>query len=77
MTSDGLNAMKGFYDYRLVTLSVLIAICAAYAALELASRTAAAKGRSRIAWLAGGATGSANSDCHRSSYAGNTLNNVD
>ena len=56
MTSDGLNAMKGFYDYRLVTLSVLIAICAAYAALELASRTAAAKGRSRIAWLAGGAT---------------------
>ncbi len=56
MTTDGLNAMKGFYDYRLVTLSVLIAICAAYAALELASRTAAAKGRSRIAWLAGGAT---------------------
>src|SRR5207245_7241533 len=34
----------------------LIAICAAYTGLELASRTAAAKGRSRIAWLAGGAT---------------------
>ena len=48
--------MKGFYDYRLVTLSVVIAICAAYAALELAGRTTAAKGRTRIAWLAGGAT---------------------
>ncbi|HEY1271919.1 MAG TPA: MHYT domain-containing protein [Terriglobales bacterium] len=48
--------MKGSYDYRLVVLSVLIAICAAYAALELAGRTTAAKGRVRLAWLAGGAT---------------------
>src|SRR5882757_1436995 len=48
--------MHGSYDYRLVVLSVLIAICAAYAALDLAARTTAAKGRIRLAWLAGGAT---------------------
>src|SRR6266480_6813019 len=48
--------MHGSYDYRLVVLSVLIAICAAYAALDLAARTTAAKGRARLAWLAGGAT---------------------
>ncbi|HKN37454.1 MAG TPA: MHYT domain-containing protein [Terriglobales bacterium] len=48
--------MTGFYDYRLVALSVVIAICAAYAALELAGRITAASGRVRSAWLAGGAT---------------------
>src|SRR5919197_5266390 len=48
--------MQGSYDYRLVILSVLIAICAAYAALDLAARTTAAKGRIRLAWLGGGAT---------------------
>jgi two-component system, sensor histidine kinase and response regulator len=48
--------MSGSYDYRLVALSVLIAICAAYAALDLAARTTAATGRVRIIWLAGGAT---------------------
>ena len=48
--------MQGTYDYRLVVLSVLIAICAAYAALDLAARTTAAKGKIRVAWLAGGAT---------------------
>src|SRR5712691_12896291 len=47
--------MRGSYDYRLVVLSVLIAICAAYAALDLAGRITAAKGRLRLAWLAGGA----------------------
>lgn len=47
--------MTGLYDYRLVTLSVLIAICAAYSALELASRTTAASDKWRLAWLAGGA----------------------
>src|SRR6266536_4073506 len=47
--------MHGYYDYRLVILSVLIAICAAYAALDLAGRTTAARGRLRLAWLAGGA----------------------
>jgi PAS domain S-box-containing protein len=47
--------MTGSYDYRLVALSVLIAVCAAYAALELAARTTAARGRARLLWLAGGA----------------------
>ncbi len=50
------TALPGWYDYRLVALSVLIAMCASYAALDLASRTAAAHGRSRFAWLGGGAT---------------------
>src|SRR5229473_2539651 len=48
--------MTGSYNYHLVTLSVLIAVCAAYAALELAGRTTAARGRVRLAWLVGGAT---------------------
>src|SRR5579864_1332026 len=48
--------MTGYYDYRLVALSVLIAICASYAALDLAGRTTAASGRVRLAWLAGGAS---------------------
>ena len=47
--------MSGLYDYRLAALSVVIAICAAYAALDLAARTTAASGRLRIAWLSGGA----------------------
>jgi two-component system, sensor histidine kinase and response regulator len=47
--------MSGLYDYRLVALSVVIAICAAYAALDLAARTTAASGRLRIAWVSGGA----------------------
>src|SRR5690349_22161373 len=49
------EVIRGSYDYRLVVLSVVIAICAAYAALDLAARTTAAKGRMRIAWLWGGA----------------------
>jgi two-component system sensor histidine kinase/response regulator len=53
--SPPIKAMIGSYDYRLVTLSVLIAVFAAYAALDLAGRTTAASGRIRIAWLAGGA----------------------
>src|SRR5882672_7199003 len=47
--------MTGSYDYRLVTLSVVLAICAAYAALDLAGRTTASRGRVRLVWLAGGA----------------------
>ena len=48
--------MTGSYDYRLVILSVVMAICAAYAALDLAGRTTASRGRVRLVWLAGGAT---------------------
>src|ERR1700676_3761515 len=47
--------MTGSYDYRLVTLSIVMAVCAAYAALDLAGRTTASRGRARVVWLAGGA----------------------
>lgn len=47
--------LKGTYDLRLVALSVGIAMCAAYAALDLAGRTSATQGRARFAWLTGGA----------------------
>src|SRR6266568_1486499 len=50
------NAMVGSYNYHLVTLSILIAIFASYAALEFAARITAASGRVRMVWLAGGAT---------------------
>lgn len=48
--------MASSYDYRLVALSVVIAICASYAALDLAGRVTAARGRARAIWLIGGAT---------------------
>src|SRR2546428_4804472 len=48
--------MVSSYDYRFVTLSVVIAILASYAALDLAGRTPAARGPVRFAWLVGGAT---------------------
>jgi two-component system, sensor histidine kinase and response regulator len=50
------SALRGSYDYRLVALSVLIAVLASYAALDLAARVTAARGRIRFAWLFGGAT---------------------
>jgi PAS domain S-box-containing protein len=45
----------GWYDYRLVTLSVAIAMLAAYAALDLGGRVTSARGGARLAWLSGGA----------------------
>ncbi len=45
----------GTYDWRLVTLSIAVAILSAYAALELAGRVTAARGVMRTAWLSGGA----------------------
>jgi len=48
--------MTGSYDYGLVVLSVAISIFAAYAALDLAGRTTASRGRVRLVWLVGGAT---------------------
>ena len=44
------------YDYRLVVLSVAIAVFSSYAALDLAGRVTAARGRICVAWLAAGAT---------------------
>jgi PAS domain S-box-containing protein len=49
------EVIKGSYDYRLVALSVLIAVLASYAALDLAARVTAAHGGMRFAWLFGGA----------------------
>jgi PAS domain S-box-containing protein len=45
----------GSFDYRLVALSVLIAILASYAALDLAGRVTSAQGKVRLFWLNGGA----------------------
>ncbi|MGA8504749.1 MAG: EAL domain-containing protein [Candidatus Sulfotelmatobacter sp.] len=44
------------YDYRLVSLSVVIAIFASYTALDLAGRVTATRDQARLAWLIGGAT---------------------
>src|ERR1700761_2077044 len=47
--------LRAHYDYRLVTLSICIAICAAYAGVGLAERVAVSKGRWKTFWIAGGA----------------------
>src|ERR1700757_736032 len=47
--------LTGSYDYNEVARSVLIAIVASYAALDLAGRVTAARDRARLAWLGGGA----------------------
>jgi PAS domain S-box-containing protein len=46
--------MTGSYDPTLVGLSIAIAVFASYVALALSARVAAARGRIRGAWLAGG-----------------------
>jgi PAS domain S-box-containing protein len=48
--------MTSHYDPGLVALSVMIATCASYAALDLAGRTRAADGSRRWIWLTGGAS---------------------
>jgi two-component system sensor histidine kinase/response regulator len=55
LTMPPAASLAGSYDYRLVALSVLIAMLASYAALDLAGRLTAARGRARFTWLAGGA----------------------
>jgi two-component system, sensor histidine kinase and response regulator len=49
------HVLLGSYDYRLVALSVLIAVLASYAALDLAGRVTCARGTARGLWLGGGA----------------------
>lgn len=49
------TALVGSYDYRLVALSVLIAMIASYAALDLGGRVTASRGSLRSIWLMGGA----------------------
>jgi len=46
---SGAAFLAGRYDFRLVALSILIAICASYTALGLVSRTSAARGAARLA----------------------------
>ncbi len=50
--------MAGSYDFRLITLSILISLLAAYGALELAERITAARGEAWFWWVIGGATAS-------------------
>lgn len=47
--------IAGSYDFRLVALSVFIAVLSSYAALDLAGRVTAARGGIRMVWWAGGA----------------------
>jgi two-component system, sensor histidine kinase and response regulator len=47
--------LTGSYDLRLVAMSVLIAILAAGAVLDLAGRVTLSRGKARCRWLAGGA----------------------
>ena len=47
--------LMGSYNYALVALSVMIAIFASYAALDLTGRVTAARGWTQAAWLLGGA----------------------
>ena len=47
--------MAGTYNYWLVALSLVVASFASYAALDLATRLTAARGRPARYWLIGGA----------------------
>jgi PAS domain S-box-containing protein len=49
------HVLSSSYDLRLVALSVLIAIAASYAALDLAERITSARGFARFVWLSCGA----------------------
>src|SRR5579871_3159722 len=50
-----MSGLHGTYDLRLVALSVILAIAASYAALDLAGRIASARGWVRATWLICGA----------------------
>lgn len=51
-----MTVLDASYDYRLVALSIVIAIVASYAALDLAGLVTATRNKTRVAWLFGGAT---------------------
>lgn len=53
---NSFTAMSGSYDHGLVALSILLAMVASYAALDLAGRVTSARGRVRTVWLSCGAT---------------------
>ena len=50
-----MTELRGYYSPGLVALSVIIAVLASSAALDLTNRVTAARGRARALWLAGGA----------------------
>jgi PAS domain S-box-containing protein len=50
-----MTVLSGSYDYRLVALSIMLAMFASYAALNLAGRVTSAHGWVRIVWLSAGA----------------------
>jgi diguanylate cyclase (GGDEF)-like protein/PAS domain S-box-containing protein len=52
---NSMTVLSGSYDYRLVALSVALAVFASYAALDLAGRVTSAQGRVRAIWLSAGA----------------------
>src|SRR5579871_2847447 len=54
MTSPAIF-LTASYDYRLVIVSVLIAVFASFSALDLAGRVTSARGVARANWLSGGA----------------------
>jgi PAS domain S-box-containing protein len=54
MAQPGMSSIAGVYDFRLVALSLLVAVMAAYVALDLAGRITATRGRARFLWLLGG-----------------------
>jgi diguanylate cyclase (GGDEF)-like protein/PAS domain S-box-containing protein len=55
MKMNSMTLLNGSYDYRLVALSVVLAMVASYAALDLAGRVTSAHGRVRAIWLGSGA----------------------
>jgi diguanylate cyclase (GGDEF)-like protein/PAS domain S-box-containing protein len=52
---NSMTIANGSYDYRLVMLSIVLAMFASYAALDLAGRVTSARGWVRAIWLSGGA----------------------
>src|SRR5258708_16182898 len=55
ITAAHMVTIPATYDYRLVALSVVIAIFAAYAALDLPGLVTATRNQARSLWLIGGA----------------------
>jgi two-component system sensor histidine kinase/response regulator len=53
--SSHVPPLAGSYDFRLVVLSIAIAMVASYTALDLVGRVTSIGGRMRAVWLAGGA----------------------
>jgi diguanylate cyclase (GGDEF)-like protein/PAS domain S-box-containing protein len=52
---NAMSAITESYDYRLVALSIALAVFASYAALDLSGRVTVARGWARAAWLGAGA----------------------